>query len=103
MVWVVNRRVLIGQIYNLAKLVRNEMAKHETATEIKRGLAALCTDQDSDVPLKIVQLRGQVIDDREWLRASTPGGASIIKRGTAGPPLRSTSWNPSARWWPTAW
>ena len=64
--WVVNRRVLIGQIYNLARELRNDIARDEASTEIRQGLASLCTAQDSGEPLKIVQLRSGVLDDRGW-------------------------------------
>jgi CRISPR-associated endonuclease/helicase Cas3 len=66
LIWVVNRKVLVGQIYRLAEMLQNEIGKNPAAESIKKGLAGLSTPADADEPLRIVQLRGQVIDDREW-------------------------------------
>ena len=66
LVWVVNRKVLVGQIYRLAKELQEMIRNSATADPVKKGLAELCADMETDEPFKIVQLRGQVINDREW-------------------------------------
>ena len=66
LIWVVNRKVLIGQIYRLAQELQKTIRNSLDAELLRKGLAKLCTNTDADEPFKIVQLRGQVINDREW-------------------------------------
>jgi CRISPR-associated endonuclease/helicase Cas3 len=66
LIWVVNRQVLVGQIYRLAQELQKTISKSLDAELLRKGLAKLCTNTDADEPFKIVQLRGQVINDREW-------------------------------------
>lgn len=63
LIWVVNRRVLVGQIYRLATSLRALIESPESS-DLRGGLARLTADDD--VPFRVVQLRGQVVDDREW-------------------------------------
>lgn len=72
LVWVVNRRVLVQQVHDLSEKLRrtlNEQESEETK-EVKCALRSLYGFDDGDV-LKIVQLRGQRLDDREWSLAPT--------------------------------
>jgi superfamily II DNA or RNA helicase len=72
LVWVVNRRVLVQQVYDLAaKLERtlDEQLSEETKA-FKRALRSLYGFDDGNV-FNIVQLRGQRLDDREWSFAPT--------------------------------
>jgi CRISPR-associated endonuclease/helicase Cas3 len=63
LVWVVNRKVLVGQIYRLAQEMLTLISN---ADEIRNGLLALSPANSNQEPLNIVQLRGQVVADREW-------------------------------------
>jgi hypothetical protein len=68
LVWVVNRRVLVQQVFRLAnrlqeKLVSSQAGDNSLA-DLRRGLESLSGDAN-DV-FRVVQLRGQLIDDREW-------------------------------------
>lgn len=72
LVWVVNRRVLVQQVYDLAeKLGRtlDEQLSEETKA-VKCALRSLYGFDDGN-DFSIVQLRGQRLDDREWSLAPT--------------------------------
>lgn len=67
LLWVVNRRVLVQQVHELAEKLRtilNEQ-KSEATSELRDALRSLNGIGDGEV-LRIVQLRGQRLDDREW-------------------------------------
>ncbi|HTV39275.1 MAG TPA: type I-U CRISPR-associated helicase/endonuclease Cas3 [Candidatus Sulfotelmatobacter sp.] len=67
LIWVVNRRVLIQQVFNLA----DELGEKFTSevgpglNEVCIGLRSLCKEGNEAV-FNVVQLRGQRLDDREW-------------------------------------
>lgn len=65
LVWVVNRKVLVGQIYWLAGKMQS-LLQNSPESEISKGLRSLQPTSSDSPPLQVVQLRGQVIDDREW-------------------------------------
>ena len=66
MVWVVNRRVLVQQVFELADVLQAKLSPvSEELSELRRALRSLCRDFTGDC-LRIVQLRGQLVDDREW-------------------------------------
>lgn len=66
MVWVVNRRVLVQQVFELADVLQTKLTPDsEELNELRRALRSLCRDSSGDC-LRIVQLRGQLVDDREW-------------------------------------
>lgn len=67
LVWVVNRRVLVQQVFRLADRLQEKLASdHEDKSllDIRAGLASL-SGNTCDF-FRVVQLRGQLIDDREW-------------------------------------
>src|SRR5205814_1835860 len=68
LVWVVNRRVLVQQVFNLASDLQDKLpaGKSDSGSlaDVREGLARLSGD-GTDV-FRVVQLRGQLIDDREW-------------------------------------
>jgi hypothetical protein len=66
LVWVVNRRVLVQQVYDVAESLDNALKSHSgPAVELASHLRSLC-QQDSEGIFNVVQLRGQRLDDREW-------------------------------------
>ncbi|MCI0537749.1 MAG: type I-U CRISPR-associated helicase/endonuclease Cas3 [Verrucomicrobiales bacterium] len=66
LVWVVNRRVLVQQVYDVAERLDTALkAKSGPAAEFGCYLRSLCK-QDSEAVFSVVQLRGQRLDDREW-------------------------------------
>lgn len=65
MLWVVNRRVLVGQIYSLANELLDVLRKN-SESEINVGLRNLSVPGENLDAFKVVQLRGQIIADREW-------------------------------------
>ncbi len=68
LVWVVNRRVLVQQVFNLAEELQEKLstgrADPGSLADVREGLARLSGD-GTDV-FRFVQLRGQLVDDREW-------------------------------------
>jgi len=65
-VWVVNRRVLVKQVYEVAsKLVERFDEPIGSSKEFAQMLRSLCGDDCKSV-FNVVQLRGQRQDDREW-------------------------------------
>lgn len=66
MVWVVNRRVLVQQVFELAELLNNNLAINDLELDsLRNALLSLCRNPGGDC-FKVVQLRGQLLDDREW-------------------------------------
>lgn len=71
LVWVVNRRVLVQQVFTIAAQLREKLAADGAVPDVRTGLAELCR-LDGDV-FRVVQLRGQIIADREWaVRPTVP-------------------------------
>jgi len=73
LVWVVNRRVLVQQVFNLARELRRKLA--DTAEvkldEMRRSLALL-SGGGTEV-FKVAELRGQIMADRDWaISPATP-------------------------------
>lgn len=73
LVWVVNRRVLVQQVFTIAAQLRCELADG-TRSELdgmRAGLSAVCgTGSDS---FQVVEMRGQIVPDREWtIRPASP-------------------------------
>lgn len=67
LVWVVNRRVLVQQVYVVAEeLDRKLKAPSGSAAKLATLLRTLCSKQDAETVFNIIQLRGQRLDDREW-------------------------------------
>ncbi len=70
LVWVVNRRVLVQQVFRLARQLEAKLsAGHCELSELRKGLLSLSGDPASGDPadiFRVVQLRGQLVDDREW-------------------------------------
>jgi len=64
LIWVVNRRVLVQQVFDVAEGL-NKTLKSEAAAELAGHLRSLCK-QNSEAVFNVVQLRGQRLDDREW-------------------------------------
>lgn len=65
LVWVVNRRVLVQQVFRLARQLDARLsADNSELSELRKGLESLSGDQP-DI-FRVVQLRGQLVDDREW-------------------------------------
>jgi len=80
LVWVVNRRVLVAQIYRLVRQIQHTISaanRAESIAQVVSGLRNLAKNETrDDTPIQIVQLRGQVVDDREW--AADPSRPAII-------------------------
>ena len=73
LVWVVNRRVLVQQVYDVAEMLDKALkAPSGTTTDLDGLLRSLCK-AGGDAVFNVVQLRGQRLDDREWsLDPTTP-------------------------------
>ena len=66
MVWVINRRVLVQQVFDLADSLQRKLAPDgKELNHLRCALRSLCRDSSGEC-LRIVQLRGQLVDDREW-------------------------------------
>lgn len=63
LVWVVNRRVLVQQVDDMAQHLESTLAALDC--EMATCLRGLCRDGTGSV-FRSVQLRGQRLDDREW-------------------------------------
>ncbi|PZR80037.1 MAG: type I-U CRISPR-associated helicase/endonuclease Cas3, partial [Chthoniobacterales bacterium] len=66
LVWVINRRVLVQQVFALAKLIEEKIAD---VPEVREGLAAMSGDPKTI--FRLVQLRGQILADTEWATLPT--------------------------------
>ena len=68
LVWVINRRVLVQQVFRLAVRLSGKLSfsgeEADALSDVRTGLARLSGDPN-DI-LRVVQLRGQLIDDSEW-------------------------------------
>jgi len=69
LVWVINRRVLVQQVFRLAKqlsekLLGDGLCPLDPLESVRAGLVRLSGDQEDF--FRIVELRGQLVDDREW-------------------------------------
>jgi CRISPR-associated endonuclease/helicase Cas3 len=73
LVWVVNRRVLVQQVFRIAETLRQKLASDESPQldAVRAGLRDL---SGSEVEIfNIVELRGQIVADREWgIRPAVP-------------------------------
>src|ERR1035438_379457 len=65
LVWVINRRVLVQQVFRLADKLQEKLSDNDSSlSDVREGLARLSADP-ADI-FRVVQLRGQLVDDREW-------------------------------------
>lgn len=75
LVWIVNRRVLVQQVFNIAKDLREKLSTASTElAPIRDGLRALCGSEKDF--FEVVELRGQIVADRDW--AIRPGVPQLI-------------------------
>jgi CRISPR-associated endonuclease/helicase Cas3 len=78
LVWIVNRRVLVQQVFDLARELQDKLSVVVAAacelSEVREGLARL--SGSAGQLFRVVQLRGQLVDDREW--SVTPSVPSLI-------------------------
>jgi len=70
LVWVVNRKVLVQQVFDVARalIAQIDASPVDAAADLAgfhSALASLCRTADGPV-FKLTQLRGQLVDDREW-------------------------------------
>lgn len=73
LVWVVNRRVLVQQVFRIAREMRERLNSAESTElePLRRGLR--CISGDLDEFFRVVELRGQIVQDAEWaIRPSVP-------------------------------
>ena len=63
-VFVIDRRIVVDQVYNRARRIRQRIQAGETAV-LRRVRERLCGLSDSE-PLRVVALRGGIPIDREW-------------------------------------
>jgi CRISPR-associated endonuclease/helicase Cas3 len=66
LVWVVNRRVLVQQVFEIAKELREKLKPDAVPKldDVRAGLRKLC-GMDGEV-FQVVELRGQIVADRDW-------------------------------------
>ncbi len=68
LIWVINRRVLVQQVFRLAGKLQGKLSgaggDRCTLSDVREGLARL-SGEPADI-LRVIQLRGQLVDDREW-------------------------------------
>ena len=73
LVWVVNRRVLVQQVFTIASELQKKLA-HGVGSEldeVREGLQAV-GGNEGDV-FQVVELRGQIVADRDWaIRPAMP-------------------------------
>jgi CRISPR-associated endonuclease/helicase Cas3 len=68
LVWIVNRRVLVQQVFRLADKLDAKLSEGNGGLcGLRKGLASL-SGNPADI-FRVVQLRGQLLDDREWSAA----------------------------------
>lgn len=72
LVWIVNRRVLVQQVFNIAKELREKLSDASSGlAPIRDGLRALCGSEKDF--FEVVELRGQIVADRDWaIRPAVP-------------------------------
>lgn len=73
LVWIINRRVLVQQVFRLAQGMGEKLRSTELheLDEVRAGLRSLCGG-NPDV-FQVVELRGQIVADRDWaIRPTVP-------------------------------
>jgi len=73
LVWVVNRRVLVQQVFKIAKELREKIKPDvgQELNDLRVGLRALCSNGGE--VFQVVELRGQIMADRDWaIRPAMP-------------------------------
>ena len=73
LVWIVNRRVLVQQVFDVAEKLLEKVIASESAelAELRHGLQSISGEPDQF--FHVIQLRGQIIADRDWaIRPSIP-------------------------------
>ena len=73
LVWVVNRRVLVQQVFEIAGELREKMKTdaEPELNDLRAGLRALCGNGGE--VFQVVELRGQIVADRDWaIRPAMP-------------------------------
>lgn len=72
LVWVVNRRVLVAQVYQIAKdLLAKLSAESQELREVRDSLSA--TSGGKEPLFDVIQLRGQIVANRDWaIRPTAP-------------------------------
>jgi CRISPR-associated endonuclease/helicase Cas3 len=71
LVWVVNRRVLVQQVFELARELRQKLTSDSELEEVRAGLRNLSGADES--LFEFVELRGQIVADRDWaIRPAMP-------------------------------
>src|SRR6185437_12215002 len=70
LIWVVNRRILVQQVFNIAReLCRKVSETSPGLAPVRDGLRALCSFDDDCAGkrfFEVVELRGQIVTDRDW-------------------------------------
>jgi CRISPR-associated endonuclease/helicase Cas3 len=72
LVWIINRRVLVQQVFRIASNLQERLMSSEDSglNEIRTALIAL---SGAGEILKIVELRGQIVPDKDWaIRPTVP-------------------------------
>src|SRR6185437_1210937 len=77
LIWVVNRRILVQQVFNIAReLCRKVSETSPGLAPVRDGLRALCSFDDDCAGkrfFEVVELRGQIVTDRDWaIRPAVP-------------------------------
>ena len=73
LVWVVNRRVLVQQVFAIAEALRKRLTEDSTPEleAVREGLRALTGDPQEF--FRVVELRGQIVANRDWaIRPTVP-------------------------------
>jgi CRISPR-associated helicase Cas3 len=73
MVWIINRRVLVQQVFGIARELIEKLAVKESddLREVREGLCALSGKWENF--FEVIQLRGQIVANRDWaIRPTTP-------------------------------
>lgn len=73
LLWVVNRRVLVQQVFRIADELKKKL-EDPTCPDLNNVRAGLCDlSGNDDEPFRVVELRGQIVADRDWaIRPATP-------------------------------
>jgi len=73
LVWIVNRRVLVQQVFVIADKLRARLISDESPEleSVRNGLRAI--SGEADAFFRVVELRGQIVQDRDWaIRPTVP-------------------------------
>jgi CRISPR-associated endonuclease/helicase Cas3 len=73
LVWIVNRRVLVQQVFRIANDLRTKLNSNESAKlkTIQDDLRKVCGEANEF--FRVVELRGQIVQDRDWaIRPTLP-------------------------------